>query len=822
MSGLLVEAHREALEDSITAALNHAIATDADDPIGSVAAYLTDLSRASRASAAASHAFSSLSTDGALPLDRLPAACALLSPDAALPAARVRYLAARFSPGGAPLLLQHFTQLATYLEATAAAHGELTAAWGEGGGGGGGGGEAPHEPADDAADEWSASSWLASHGVGGALAAALLPGGSRGAAAIASLRALGGGKEAAAAALARCGALDVLAELLGRAIASLDAPAAGGEGGEGGGAGKFTPEGFELEYGALDAFFRGLEGVVGTPSPRVLHEMRAEHTARADADAPFSSDNYSVLTSSRVEWYFVAAPHEGLAACALEEYPKERGGVAASASPRVPTPLDDFVAPLEERNAKLREMGQPEIIREEALAARLYTGPTFVKYNAVLRGLQSHAPRFRARFAELCLGNKYTTTLHAINSAVVKLSKLTLATRVYRGVCGGRLPEALRVPNAFGVRGGVDLAFLSTTTDRAVAVHYATSRAGPALTLELRQGMVDRGADISWLSQYPHEREVLFPPLTGCEVLALRAEGALLVAEVSPSVNLTAATLEQVIERRRKLLLQMRDAMATELAGALAGGGGEAAAEACFAAELGPQLDGEAAAFNDDEAFMQAVTRVVHAKAAALCRGLRAAGEDAAALLRRGFSAAQCKAAGCAAAEMKAAGLRALEVAALGYSAAELREAGCTPPELAALRLDEIRGGGYAARALREAGRLASELREAGYAWGELLAAGYPPLELRGAGATVADMRAANVDAMQMHAAGYSAREFRQAFYDPARLIIEAGFAKEELIAAGYPETQLRHLIGPPGMHQAQRVQNNLRAQQQAMHEFRS
>ena len=32
-------------------------------------------------------------------------------------------------------------------------------------------------------------------------------------------------------------------------------------------------------------------------------------------------------------------------------------------------------------------------------------------------------------------------------------------------------------------------------------------------------GMVDRGADLSWLSQYPGEKEVLFAPLTGMEVI---------------------------------------------------------------------------------------------------------------------------------------------------------------------------------------------------------------------------------------------------------------------------------------------------------------
>lgn len=137
----------------------------------------------------------------------------------------------------------------------------------------------------------------------------------------------------------------------------------------------------------------------------------------------------------------------------------------------------------------------------------------FIKYNAVLRGLQSSVPSFRQRYEQLCCGNKYTTTLHAINSAVVKLSKLTVACKVYRGMSGGRLPPSLRTRNQYGVRGGVDLAFMSTTVNREVAVQYAGSSGGAALALELRQGMVDRGADISWISQYPHEREVRASPI---------------------------------------------------------------------------------------------------------------------------------------------------------------------------------------------------------------------------------------------------------------------------------------------------------------------
>ena len=58
--------------------------------------------------------------------------------------------------------------------------------------------------------------------------------------------------------------------------------------------------------------------------------------------------------------------------------------------------------------------------------------------------------------------------------------------------------------------------------------------------------MVDRGADLRWLSQYPHEAEILFPPLTGLEVQSTRVDEGHVVAELRLSVNLTNRTLEQV------------------------------------------------------------------------------------------------------------------------------------------------------------------------------------------------------------------------------------------------------------------------------------
>eukprot|EP00966_Prymnesium_polylepis_P296699 6854237-Prymnesium_polylepis.3 len=118
-------------------------------------------------------------------------------------------------------------------------------------------------------------------------------------------------------------------------------------------------------------------------------------------------------------------------------------------------------------------------------------------------------------------------------------------------------------------RATVEPAFMSTTLDENVAMGYAgADRSRMGLVIEVQQGMVNRGADISWLSQYPHEKvsrdwlhllalsenvastrprcqEILFGPLTGIEVLRTRTDGSIVVIECAFSINLTALTLEQ-------------------------------------------------------------------------------------------------------------------------------------------------------------------------------------------------------------------------------------------------------------------------------------
>ena len=154
----------------------------------------------------------------------------------------------------------------------------------------------------------------------------------------------------------------------------------------------------------------------------------------------------------------------------------------------------------------------PDLHLSEITALRLWTGPMYKRYTFLLR---SHC-------GNLCLPCHvpvlYVTTVHAFNSGIVKLSRRQ-ATRtpniIYRGLRLNSLASAPRT----GID-GVEPSPLAFSTDRAVAEGYARGSGGLLLEFDLdatkegRSGELAPGADISWLSQFPHEREVLFPALS--------------------------------------------------------------------------------------------------------------------------------------------------------------------------------------------------------------------------------------------------------------------------------------------------------------------
>ena len=79
------------------------------------------------------------------------------------------------------------------------------------------------------------------------------------------------------------------------------------------------------------------------------------------------------------------------------------------------------------------------------------------------------------------------------------MSRLTKIEPLYRGWTGATLPRSFFEPDALGLCGGVEYGFSSTTTVREQAVHYAQGSASTVLELEM--GMIDRGAEVAWLSQ---------------------------------------------------------------------------------------------------------------------------------------------------------------------------------------------------------------------------------------------------------------------------------------------------------------------------------
>ena len=73
-----------------------------------------------------------------------------------------------------------------------------------------------------------------------------------------------------------------------------------------------------------------------------------------------------------------------------------------------------------------------------------------------------------------------------INSTIIKLAKLTVAAPCYRGVSGMRLPKSFFTKDEFGIAGGCEYGFMSTTSDRATAEQYAKVK-NAELTFLLRR-----------------------------------------------------------------------------------------------------------------------------------------------------------------------------------------------------------------------------------------------------------------------------------------------------------------------------------------------
>ena len=107
--------------------------------------------------------------------------------------------------------------------------------------------------------------------------------------------------------------------------------------------------------------------------------------------------------------------------------------------------------------------------------------------------------------------------------------------RSYRGL------KDVEAHDEFFERGGTELAPMSTTSDLAVAVQYSRSVSSTSILFRIRtRSSMERGADISLLSAFPGESEILFPPLVYLQPTGHAAQTVVLcgtsykVVEVEP------------------------------------------------------------------------------------------------------------------------------------------------------------------------------------------------------------------------------------------------------------------------------------------------
>ena len=173
-----------------------------------------------------------------------------------------------------------------------------------------------------------------------------------------------------------------------------------------------------------------------------------------------------------------------------------------------PMRFDDFVAHKDAVRASLH--------RAHVLALRLYTTAAFVEINDPLRDLNDERNRCRRP-------HPFPHTVRLIRDAIKQLRQNNDSiqsdrtsgrrTTLYRGLKDVQLTED------FLRNGGTDVGTMSTTSSLHVALEYAAATSPTLRTthtllqLQLRNGL-QRGADISFLSAFPAEKEVVYPPLT--------------------------------------------------------------------------------------------------------------------------------------------------------------------------------------------------------------------------------------------------------------------------------------------------------------------
>jgi hypothetical protein len=193
----------------------------------------------------------------------------------------------------------------------------------------------------------------------------------------------------------------------------------------------------------------------------------------------------------------------------------------------------------------------------------------FMVYNAILRQF----PQALFEVFEKS-DNFFSTTIHVLQSAVVKIARNTKIPDgliLYRGL-SMKFPRQFFATDENGCRGFAEWGFMSTTANRDIAVMYSGVREGKptATVLQIKTNSINRAACIEMYSQYQEEREFLWVPLSflqpeGAQIVEASRDGLLRIITVSVNSNGTALTTGDLLEKKKQLHMKGFRSLVDEL-----------------------------------------------------------------------------------------------------------------------------------------------------------------------------------------------------------------------------------------------------------------
>ena len=170
----------------------------------------------------------------------------------------------------------------------------------------------------------------------------------------------------------------------------------------------------------------------------------------------------------------------------------------------------------ETRGMRLADFFEDERVKkskvkiEHVAVLRLYTTAAFRYINDPLRDLERRRANEPHPLPVIC--QLLMEASKALGSAEYELNPVEskLPKDLFRGMQGVKLPEN------FLEDGGVEIAPMSTTADLKIAMQYSLSTSSVLLRIATKNAG-KRGVPVRWLSAFPGEEEILYPPLTMLE-----------------------------------------------------------------------------------------------------------------------------------------------------------------------------------------------------------------------------------------------------------------------------------------------------------------